>query len=358
MNRRLLLGLGAVSSLVVGAVAVFAWINVSARLPSPSVPETDTREAEAFLQLIARMAALASLPADRLTFAAPRYPDEASRLKPGLDVLRNLSVRRIRALLRSGQCEQAVQLGLSALRIAAVAGRTGHRDDVLQFALMSQALAKPFAWVVDHCEKDVWKTLAAGLPPIVETLPPLQEALDREQAAVSRALADPRVRDRLRDDYDLWGRRPGDGEMRSLSFWWYGWRRQIQKLEKEFARVRNIVAQPFAKVGPAFPESEEPLVVRIALDETWREQMGLRQRAATRLLLVALEAGRKAGMTVAKGLRDPLTGEAFLQREDGMWYSLGVDGVDQGGKPGDVFGDGYDLVYRDYVNGKPAEWSP
>ncbi|GIV02552.1 MAG: hypothetical protein KatS3mg015_1382 [Fimbriimonadales bacterium] len=372
----LLLALG-----VVGAVGVFAWSNVSARLPAPEVPQSDTREAEAFLQLLSRVQALlqgaedappsaefealvadldalASLPEDRMTFAAIRYPDESSRLKPGLDALRNLVVRRIRSLLRGGQCEKAAQLAISALRIASAAGRTGHRDDVLQFALMSQALAKPLAWMVDHCDKSALQLMANGLPQIVESLPSLEEALEREQAAVSRALADPRVRERLREDYDLWGQRPGHGEMSAWAFWAYGWRKQIKALEKEFQRIRDIVDEPFAKVGPAFQESQEPLVVRLGLDETWREQMGLRQRAASRLLLIALESARRAGVNAGTSLKDPLTGEPFHQRKDGTWYSLGVDGLDQGGQPGDVFGDGYDLVYRDYVSGKPAEWSP
>ncbi|RMG24894.1 MAG: hypothetical protein D6724_05135 [Armatimonadetes bacterium] len=372
----LLLALG-----VIGAVGVFAWSNVSARLPAPEVPQSDTREAEAFLQLLSRVQALlqgaedappsaefealvadldalASLPEDRMTFAAIRYPDESSRLKPGLDALRNLVVRRVRSLLRGGQCEKAAQLAMSALRIAAAAGRTGHRDDVLQFALMSQALAKPLAWMVDHCDKGAWQLMANGLPQIVESLPSLAEALEREQAAVSRALADPRVRERLREDYDLWGQRPGHGEMSAWAFWAYGWRKQIKALEKEFQRIRETVNEPFAKVGPAFQESEEPLVVRLGLDETWREQMGLRQRAASRLLLIALESARRAGVNAGTSLKDPLTGEPFHQRKDGTWYSLGVDGLDQGGQPGDVFGDGYDLVYRDYVSGKPAEWSP
>ncbi|MEW5885029.1 MAG: hypothetical protein AB1725_12525, partial [Armatimonadota bacterium] len=85
---------------------------------------------------------------------------------------------------------------------------------------------------------------------------------------------------------------------------------------------------------------------------------GRRGRAATRLLLVAIEMQTRAGLPVQEIPSDPLTGKPLLRRDDGVWYSVGVNGADDGGKTTDLYGEEGDLIYRDYRNGKPAPWTP
>jgi len=358
---------------------------------APEVPNEDSPEATEFLNLVARLAskrtdfateideeswnaleanlrpvvaaldALASLPPERLVFAGKRFPNEPSRMKDGMSTLRNFVMGGVRRALREGDCLKAAYLIAEALRIPAAAGGTGNRGDALEFTVFSQAFSGPLAWMVDKCEHDATRRFLAGaLPAIVKALRPLSDAVRREWAAVARALDDPRWVDKLRDDYDFFGMRPGHGELKHWTVWAFERRKQVRALEHRYAEVADGADRPYLEVGPAIHDhSALALVARLDPAPEWREHVGRRARAATRLLLVALEMQARAGVPARETPPlDPLTGKPFLRRNDGVWYSVGLNGVDDGGKTTDLYGEDGDLIYRDYRNGKPAPWTP
>lgn len=377
--------------LAIGLVLIaFARWNLTYSMEAPNVPEADSAEATEFLNLVARLAnrrtefaqelrderwkaletelrpvvtdldALASLPSERLVFAATRYPNEPSRLGDGMSALRNLTTEGVRRALREHDCLRAAQLMVQALRIASAVGRTGNRDDVLQFAVFSQAFSGPFAWIVDECDHEATRLfLADNLPPLVQALPPLSDAVRREWAAVARALDDSRWINRLRDDYDFFGMRPGQGELKHWTVWAFERRNQVRALEERYQYVVETADRPYVEVGPAIHDHDAPaLVARLDPAPEWREHAGRRGRAATRLLLVALELQSRAGIPLQRVPLDPLTGKPLLRRTDGRWYSVGINGEDEAGKPTDLYGEEGDVIYRDYRNGKPATWTP
>jgi hypothetical protein len=372
------------------ALAAYARVNLAYSMAAPEVPAEDSPEAAQFLNLVQRLAtkrtafatemdaetwkalvaemrptiadleALASLPPDRLTFAAQLYPGEPSRMGDGMAALRNFTVRTVRLDLRNGECLHAAHAIVQALRISAAVGRTGNRDDVLQFAVFSQAFSGPLAWMVDTCNHAATREfLATELVEIAKTPPMLADAVRREWAAVARALDDPRWIDKLREDFDFFGMRPGHGELKHWTVWAFERREQIRELERRYEEVAEGADRPYVEVGPAYHDHDMPaLVVRLDPAPEWREQAGRRGRAATRLLLVAMEMQTRAGKRIEEAPPDPLTGKPLLQRADGVWYSIGLNGVDDGGKTGDLYGEEGDLIYRDYRNGKPAVWTP
>lgn len=388
--RRVAFGVLVGVVLVALALVAFARVNLTYSMAAPDVPNEDSAEASEFLNLVGRLAnrrtefaaeidderwaaliadlrpvvadldALASLPEGRLLFAAQRYPNEPSRMNDGMSALRNLATGVVRRALREGDCLQAAHAIVQALRIASAVGMTGNRDDVLQFAVFSQAFSGPLAWMVDHCDHDATRRfLSEALPLIARGLPPLSDAVRREWAAVSRALDDPRWIDKLRDDYDFFGMRPGHGELKHWTVWAFERRRQVRALEHIYEETVAGADRPYLEVGPAIHDHEAPaLVARLDPAPEWREHAGRRGRAATRLLLVALEMQTRAGVPVEEIPSDPLTGKPLLRRGDGVWYSVGVNGADDGGKTTDLYGEEGDLIYRDYRNGKPAPWTP
>jgi|GEM_PF-5217599 len=388
--RRVAIGVLVGTVLVALAVVAFARVNLTYSMAAPEVPNEDSPEASEFLNLVGRLGnrrtefaaqidderwsalasdlrpvvadldALASLPEGRLRFAAQRYPNEPSRMKDGMSALRNLATGGVRRALREGDCLQAAHVIVQALRIASAVGGTGNRDDVLEFAVFSQAFSGPLAWMVDHCDHDATRRfLAEALPSIAQGLPPLSDAVRREWAAVARALDDPRWIDKLRDDYDFFGMRPGHGELKHWTVWAFERRKQVRALEDRYEEIAAGADRPYLEVGPAIHDHEAPvLVARLDPGPEWREHAGRRARAATRLLLVALEMQTRAGVPVEEIPLDPLTGKPLLRRDDGVWYSLGVNGADDGGKTTDLYGEEGDLIYRDYRNGKPAPWTP
>lgn len=388
--RRVAIGVAIGVAAIAVTLAVYARVNLAYSMAAPRVPTEDSPEAARFLNLVQRLAAkrtafasevddetwkalaaelrptiadleaLASLPPERLVFAPSRYPGEPSRMRDGMTALRNFTVRSVRHDLRNDECLHAAHAIVQALRISAAVGRTGNRDDVLQFAVFSQAFSGPLAWMVDHCNHDVTRQfLAEELTEIAMTPPILADAVRREWAAVARALDDPRWIDKLRDDYDFFGMRPGHGELKHWTVWAFERREQVRELERRYKEVAEVADRPYVEVGPAYPDHDAPaLVTRLDPAPEWREQAGRHGRAATRLLLVALEMQTRAGVRVQEAPLDPLTGKRLRRRADGVWYSIGLNGVDDGGKTGDLYGEKGDLIYRDYRNGKPAEWTP
>lgn len=388
--RRVAIGVAIGVAAIAVALAAYARVNLAYSMAAPDAPNEDSPEAAQFRNLVERLAtertafatemdaetwkalaaklhptianleALASLPPDRLVFAAQRYPGEPSRMGDGMAALRNFTVRSVRRHLRSGECLPAAHAIVQALRISAAVGRTGNRDDVLQFAVFSQAFSGPLAWMVDHCNHDATREfLATELIEIAKTPPMLADAVRREWAAVARALDDPRWIDKLRDDFDFFGMRPGNGELKHWTVWAFERRDQIRELERRYREVAEGADRPYLEVGPAYHGHDAPaLVIRLDPAPEWREQAGRRGRAATRLLLVALEMQTRAGKPMHEVPLDPLTGKPLLRRADGVWYAVGLDGEDDGGKTGDLYGEEGDLIYRDYRNGKPAEWNP
>lgn len=388
--RRVAIGVAIGVVAIALALAAYARLNLAYSMAAPEVPTADSPEAVRFLNLVQRLAAkrtafasemdeetwkalaaelrpiiadleaLASLPPERLIFAASRYPGEPSRMRDGMTALRNFTVRSVRHDLRNGECLHAAHAIVQALRISASVGRTGNRDDALQFAVFSQAFSGPLAWMVDHCNHEATRRfLAEALTEIAMTPPMLADAVRREWAAVARALDDARWIDKLRDDYDFFGMRPGHGELKHWTVWAFERREQVRELERRYEEVAEVADRPYVEVGPAYHDHDAPaLVTRLDPAPEWREQAGRRGRAATRLLLVALEMQTRAGVRVQEAPLDPLTGKRLLRRADGVWYSIGLNGVDDGGKTGDLYGEEGDLIYRDYRNGKPADWTP
>lgn len=388
--RRIVLGVLAGTTVIALALAAFTRANLTYSMNAPDTPSEDSPEAIEFLNLAGRLTAkrselaveisdeawemlvaetrpvvadldaLASLPEGRLVFAAERYPNEKSRLKDGMRVLRNLTAGGVRRALRQGDYLHAAHLIAQALRISAAASKTGNRDDVLEFVLFSQAFSGPLAWMVEKCEEDSTRRfLAESLVQVINRLPPLSDAVRREWAAVARALDDPRWIDKLRDDYDFFDMRPGRGELQHWTVWTFQRRTQVRALEMRYREILDGVDRPYCEVGPAIHDHNAlALVTRLDPAPEWREQAGRRARAATRLLLVALEMQTRANAKENDIPLDPLTGKPFLRRDDGLWYSIGVNGQDDGGKTKDLYGEEGDLIYRDYRNGKPATWTP
>ncbi len=336
---------------------------------------------EAVERILARIEPLCTPAAvEDLEFVADLRPEGWGEMGGGIRTLGTWASGKIRRDLKAGRYEEARDALLAVLCAGRAYERAGAPRDLEQTVWMESLLSGPMAYMVDHAPDERFlRGYIAGLQNAERMTAPLEQFVRLERYRVAQLMEDDDFIGKLRAGFDMdevrYDAEDGGEDLASVWFWWLKRCEGIHGLDAMYDRLAANARRPLNRPSdPQIEESENPLVQRLDRSEAWLALAGGYARRSTRVRLLMLEA---AGRAFEMGNRmftpddpdsshpinsefgvDPYTGERFLRRIDGRWYSLGADDVDQGGEGSDMWGRNGDILYKNYREGRVVEYVP
>lgn len=355
---------------VIGYIAWTAHTNLSSRLNAGIFSKKNSPEAEELLQRMASIpqngpsrnflnwlheSARTYVPGKvvNIEFGIPVPPSTLSLINEVFSILHQKTPKLAQGLIRANQYVEARKLLINTMKIARTLERTYEITHVQRrLKLEKELIPLLYELFATTTSPAFLKEFIASLQEVERLALPFDEFIIAERAKIAIFLEQP---SRLSELYPIEDTTQTKAPEPSMFYWWFHKREVVEDAEiiyKELELRSQLPPRQAEKVILHKPTTDVGNALQ-SYGKRWDQVHHEYAFHSTLLRLLLLECASKSHKLGSalfdpdnpKGAHpiysdlkaDPLSGNLFLKREDGKWYSPGKDGKDEKGGGDDLW---------------------